>query len=132
MFLELKYRYIIIYQNKSVSRLEEFEESKGVIRNRKSKNDRQYNGQKKKEIGTKNELQNTTEKTKDRATQTLLKTGDELMCSGRVNTSCTTYDTRRVNVKRHEHHPTWNSRWTPIYINKMQSRRFEYSFTRKS
>jgi hypothetical protein len=90
VFLELKYRYIIIYQNKSVSRLEEFEDSKGVIRNRKSKNDRQYNGQKKKEIGTKNELQNTTEKTKDRATQTLLKTGSEFMCSGRVTSSSST------------------------------------------
>ena len=32
-----------------------------------------------------NDLQNTTEKTKDRATRTPLKTGGDLMCSGRVN-----------------------------------------------
>jgi hypothetical protein len=33
---------------------------------------------------TNNDLQNTTQKTKDRATRTLLKTGGELRCSGRV------------------------------------------------
>jgi hypothetical protein len=45
---------------------EKFEDIKGVIRSRKSKKDRQYNGQKKKD---KQRLQNTTQKTKDRATQ---------------------------------------------------------------
>ena len=30
------------------------------------------------------DLQNTTQKTKDRATRTSLKTGSELRCSGRV------------------------------------------------
>jgi len=42
-----------------------------VIRSRKLKKDRQYNDQKKKD----NDLQNTTQKTKDRATRTPLKTG---------------------------------------------------------
>jgi hypothetical protein len=37
-------------------------------------------------------------KTKDRVTRTSLKTGDELMCSGRVRRSCSTSDTRRVNL----------------------------------
>ena len=36
-------------------------------------------------------LQNITQKTKDRATRTPLKTGDELMCSGKVSSSCSTY-----------------------------------------
>ena len=36
-----------------------------VISSRKSKKDRQYNGQKKKDKGTINDLQNTTHKTKD-------------------------------------------------------------------
>jgi hypothetical protein len=45
---------------------------KGEIRSHISK-DRPYNGQKKKD----NDLQNTTHKTKDRATQTQLKTGEE-------------------------------------------------------
>jgi hypothetical protein len=39
-----------------------------------------------------------THKTKDRVTQTPLKTGGELMCSGRVNCSCSTSDTHRVNL----------------------------------
>jgi len=38
---------------------------KGVIRICKSKKDRQHNGQKKKDKGTNNDLQNTTHKTKD-------------------------------------------------------------------
>ena len=33
---------------------------------------------------TNNDLQNTTQKTKDRATRTLLETEDEPRCSGRV------------------------------------------------
>jgi hypothetical protein len=43
---------------------EKFEHTKGVIRNRKSI-DRQYNGQKKKDKGTNNDLQNTNQKTKE-------------------------------------------------------------------
>ena len=38
-----------------------------------------------------------THKTKDRVKRTPLKTGGELMCSGRVGSSCSTSDTRRVN-----------------------------------
>jgi len=54
---------------------EEFEDTKGVIRIRKSKKGRQHNGQKKKDKRTNNYLQNITQKTKDRVTQTPLKTG---------------------------------------------------------
>jgi hypothetical protein len=48
-----------------------------------------------------------THKTKDRVTRNQLKTGGELMCSGRVSSSCSTGGTRRVNlvtnpVKSHE------------------------------
>jgi hypothetical protein len=39
-----------------------------------------------------------TYKTKDRITRTPLKTGDELRCCGRVSSSCSTSDTRRVNL----------------------------------
>jgi hypothetical protein len=59
-----------VYQTFSLK--EEFEDTKGVIRSRKSK-DRQYNDQKKKDKRTNNDLQNTTRKTKDRTTRTLLK-----------------------------------------------------------
>jgi hypothetical protein len=34
----------------------------------------------------------------------LLSTVNELMCSGRDSSSCSTNDTRRVIVRRHEHH----------------------------
>ena len=43
---------------------EEFEDTNGIIRSRKSK-DRQHNGQKKEDKRTNNDLQNTTQKTKD-------------------------------------------------------------------
>jgi len=47
-----------------------FEDTKGIIRFRKSKKDKQANGQKK---STNNDLQNITQKTKDRATRTPLR-----------------------------------------------------------
>ena len=75
---------------------EEFEDTKGVIRIRKSKN-RQHNGQKKKDHmkRTNNDLQNTH--IKDRVT---LKTAGELRCSGRVHSSCSTSDTRLMLIIR--------------------------------
>ena len=63
---------------------EEFEDTKEVVRIRKSKKDRQHNGQKQKDKRTNNDPQNITHKTEDRATRTPLKTGGELRCSGRV------------------------------------------------
>jgi hypothetical protein len=100
-------------------RKKSFENSKGVARSRKSK-DRQDNGQRNEDKRTNNDLQNTTQKTIDRATRTPLKTGGELCCSGRVSSSCSTSDTRRptVKLKRHEHHLIWKSCWTPVYVNK--------------
>ena len=47
--------YIILYQ---ITLQEEFEDTKGVIRIRKSKKNRQHNGQKKKDKRTNNDLQN--------------------------------------------------------------------------
>ena len=41
---------------------EQLKDTKGVIRSRKSKFDRQYNGQKKKDKRTNNDLQNMTQK----------------------------------------------------------------------
>ena len=55
---------------------EEFDDTKGVIRIRKSKKDRQHNGQEKKDKRTNNDLQNITQKTKDQATRTPLKIGE--------------------------------------------------------
>ena len=70
--------------------------------------DRQYNGQKtkKKYERTNNDLQITTQKTKDRATRTPIRTweGVELRFSGRVSSSCSTCDTHLVTVTQHEHH----------------------------
>ena len=55
-----------------------------------NKKDRQYNDQNKKDKRTNNDLQNTTQKTKDRATRTKLKTGSKPRCSGRVASCCST------------------------------------------
>jgi len=47
---------------------------------------------------TNNDLLNTTQKTQDPVTQASLKTCDELMCLGRVGSSCSTSGTRRVTL----------------------------------
>jgi len=47
---------------------------------------------------TNNDLQKITHLTKDRVTRTPLKTGDELMYSERVSSSCSTRDNRRVTL----------------------------------
>jgi hypothetical protein len=49
-------------------------DSKGVIRSLKTKTNRQCNDQKKNNEGTNNDLENTSQQTKDRATLTTLKT----------------------------------------------------------
>ena len=74
--------------------LEDFDDTKGVIRIPISKKNRQRNGQKKKYKRTNNDRQNIHIK----LTRTPLKTGGELMCSGRVRISCSISDTRRVNL----------------------------------
>ena len=68
---------------------QEFQDTKGVFRIRKSKKDNQHNGLKKKNKRTNNDLQNIHIK---------LKTGVELRCSGRVRSSCSTSCTRHVNL----------------------------------
>jgi hypothetical protein len=57
-------------------------------------------------------------KTKTRVTRTPLKTGGELMFSGRVNSSCSTSDDRCITAKGRENHLTWKSCWIPACINK--------------
>jgi hypothetical protein len=59
------------------------EDTKGAISSRKS-TDRQHNGLNKIDKGTNSDLQSTTQKT----TQTTLKPGDVLRCSGRISSSC--------------------------------------------
>ena len=68
---------------------EEVKVTKGIIRIRISKKTRQ-----------KDKQQSTTHahKTKDRVTRTSLKTGNELRCSGRGSSYCSTSGTRRVNL----------------------------------
>ena len=76
---------------------EEFEDTKGVIRTRKSKKNRRYNGQKKKYKRTNNDLQNIHIKLKIEKHEPI-KTRGELRCPGRVSKSCSTSDSRRVNL----------------------------------
>jgi hypothetical protein len=61
-----------VWYQQTWSEEEELEDTKGVIRIRKTK-DRQHNGQKKKDKRTNNYLQNMTQKTKDRVTRTPIK-----------------------------------------------------------
>jgi Fic family protein len=75
---------------------EEFEDTKGIIRIRKSKN-RRYNGQKKKYKRTNNDLQNIHIKLKIEKHEPI-KTRGELRCPGRVSKSCSTSDSRRVDL----------------------------------
>ena len=77
---------------------EEFEDTKGVTRIRKSMKDRQTQWPKEKGQRDKQHSTKHIHKTKDRVTRTPLKTGGELWCYGRVNSSCSTSDTRRVNL----------------------------------
>ena len=68
---------------------EEFEETKGEIRIRKSK-DKQHDGQKEKDKKGKQRSTQHTQKTKDRVTRTPPKTGDKLRCpiiSGSIDTN---------------------------------------------
>jgi len=59
----------------NVSLLSNCANNKNSFYSEKKKKGRQYDGQKKKNKRTNNNLQNITQKTKDRATQTSLKTG---------------------------------------------------------
>ena len=77
----------------------EFEDTKGIIRIRKSKKNR-HNGKKKNNRRTNNDQQSTTQKTKDRVTRTPIKTGGELRCSGRVGGSCSTSYNRRATLAK--------------------------------
>jgi hypothetical protein len=88
------YKSYLFILKLNVFNYEEFEDSKVVIRIRKSTNDRQHNGQKKNYKSSNNDLQNLTQW----ATWTPLKTRGELKCSGRVNNSCFTSCPRRVTL----------------------------------
>ena len=73
---------------------------KGKLRrSRKSKKDRQYSNQKKRGERTNNDLQNTTQKTKDRATRSPQKAGVNSCAPERWrDSSCSTCGTRRVTL----------------------------------
>jgi len=72
-----------------------FQDTKAIIRSQKSKKGRYCNGQKKNDKRTNNYLQNNTQKTKDLATQTPLKTRGELWISGRGCSFSSNSGTRR-------------------------------------
>ena len=76
------------------------EDTKEVIIIRKSKKDRQHNGQKKKDKKINNDLQNKHIQLMIQLKNNMnpAKTGGELRCSGRVSSSCTTSGTHRINL----------------------------------
>ena len=57
---------------------EKFEDAKWVIRSRKLKKDRKHKVRKERYNRTNNDVQNITQKTKDRTTRTPQKTGDDI------------------------------------------------------
>jgi hypothetical protein len=63
---------------------------------------------------------NTTQKTNDGVTRTLLITWDESRCSGMVSSSCSTSDTRRVTVATnpviHHGRKNWIEITTSVHI----------------
>ena len=77
---------------------QEIADTKGIIRIRISKKNRQRNGQKKKDKRKNQRSTKYTYKIKDRVTRTPLNTGSELRCSGRVGSPCSTSGTLRVNL----------------------------------
>jgi hypothetical protein len=85
------------FPKKNCESKEEFEDTREVIKIRISKN-RHHNGQKKKIQKDKQRSTKLALKTNDRITRTQLKTGSELMFSGRVSRSCSITDTRHVNL----------------------------------
>ena len=80
--------------------LEELEDTKRGTYNPYIEEGRRHNRQKKRDKRTNDDQQNMTQKIKDRATRTPLKTGSELKCSGSVSNSCSISGIRRV--KSHE------------------------------
>jgi len=71
-----------------------FVDTKRVIRIRKA-NDIQRNGPNgHKDTRTNNDVQNTNQKTENRTTRNPLKIGGEIMCSGKLSSSCPTSGTR--------------------------------------
>ena len=59
----------------TIATQEELEDTKGIIRIRKSKKNRKHNVHKKKDKRINNDLQNITHRTKDRVTRIPLQTG---------------------------------------------------------
>jgi len=89
-----------------------------ISRSRKSK-DKQYSGQQwQKDKRTSNDLQSIIQKTNDQATRTLLITGDELWCSRKESSSCSTCGTRPVTfVTNPIIHSEWGKDWIVITKN---------------
>jgi hypothetical protein len=76
---------------------DECENTKGVIRIRKSKKDRQHNGQTKKDKRSTEQ----THKTTDQVTRNPLKIWGEFRGSGKMRSSCSTSGNHRVNLVTH-------------------------------
>ena len=66
-------KLVLIINARLWGKFDDTKKKRGVITSRKSK--RQYNGKKKKDKMTNNNLQNITQKTKDRTPRTPIKTG---------------------------------------------------------
>ena len=111
MLTQLKSYWFVVNEN--------FEDTIGVIRSRKSKMDRQYNSKEKTDKKTNNDLHNTTQKTRDWVKRIPINLEVLFRCSGRVCSSCSTSGTRRVTLVTNSiiNH-VWSRNWNVIMANR--------------
>ena len=88
----LKAKLLIVFKEKSEDRVMRIRKSEGLTT--QNKNDKQRST-------------NHTHKTKYRETRTLLYTEGKLRCSGRIASSCSTSDNRRVNLVTKPGNKSW-------------------------
>jgi hypothetical protein len=110
---DIRYRKIILQYV-----LRKIEDTKGLFRiGCISKKNKIYNGQKKRDKRTNNDLHNSTQKTKNWTTQIPHKTEGDLRCSGRVSSSCSTRSTHCATLDE-----SWTKKELDVYLHVLVSR----------
>jgi hypothetical protein len=101
MLTQLKSYWFVVNEN--------FEDTIGVIRSRKSKMDRQYNSKEKTDKKTNNDLHNTTQKTRDWVKRIPINLEVLFRCSGRVCSSLRHFIRIILAKKKFLYAMSWNT-----------------------